>query len=282
MNNLINNKIKYLLLAMLAITAPSKMLWAPVFKEFIAAVMEDKAKKVSNFLNRVKKHHGENLVSFLVNYRVNVEDEEEAIWSPLIFEAVAKGKFNAALVLLDFGADAKLTDDYGNTLLHMMAVAYFAISVFQAMTEKSLINEEAAEKLVDRLVKAGVDIDVQNTKGNTPLHVAINSYATSLVKILVQRGASLDAPNRDGLTSLALANKYTQSLLANKYAQYSADSPAIHIFRFCKKEIVLIMSLLGPDKLAKLEPVKSNIEDCFEPQDSNFKDDDLQAACCVT
>ena len=58
---------------------------------------------------------------------------------------------------------------------------------------------------VPLLLSAGVDPDVPDTDGETPLHLAIRSTAIDTVEALLKAGANVDARNFDSKTPLEFA-----------------------------------------------------------------------------
>merc|ERR1711972_85904 len=73
--------------------------------------------------------------------------------------------------------DINSKDLAGNNVLHVL------------MNCSSLDTERKG--LIDKIIEAGVDIDCENTKGQTPLHLATVRGNREAVKMLVELGASL-------------------------------------------------------------------------------------------
>ena len=73
---------------------------------------------------------------------------------------------------------------------------------------KHLIHKAANIGNVERvkqLLSAGVDIDLKNKAGGTPLHAASVSGRIEVVKLLISKLANVNAQNRQGVTPLSLA-----------------------------------------------------------------------------
>jgi cytohesin len=108
--------------------------------------------------------------------------------------AVANGRAAAVDVLLDAGADpeAPVASPPGSRPLHLAC----------------LPPEPGADgdpKLVDRLLRAGVDADAADERGTTPLHLCAGWCDADLVERLVGRGARVGASDRNGRTPLHVA-----------------------------------------------------------------------------
>lgn len=96
-------------------------------------------------------------------------------------------------VLLEQGADLKGVNQFGDGVLHVCAksIKYTAI--------------------LEKLIKAGADVNLQNHQGVTPLHLAV-LYASDNVASLMEAGAKVDlkATEFEGfkaITALDLAQK---------------------------------------------------------------------------
>jgi len=73
---------------------------------------------------------------------------------------------------------------------------------------KHLIHEAANIGNVERvkqLLSAGVDIDLKNKAGGTPLHAASVNGRIEVVKLLISKLANVNAQNKRGVTPLSLA-----------------------------------------------------------------------------
>jgi ankyrin repeat protein len=101
-------------------------------------------------------------------------------------------------LLLDKGADPKLTTKEGNTAL------MFAAGVGYRDKNTRGSESEALEALKVALAQ-GLDINQANSKGETALHGAALRGADSIVQFLVEHGAQLDAKTKQGFTPLDVA-----------------------------------------------------------------------------
>lgn len=93
-------------------------------------------------------------------------------------------------------------DSSGNTRLH--AAGYYKNDVFQARY----------------LIQEGLDINIQNDHGDTPLHVALWNRSPDVAKLLILYGADLDIKNKNGNSPHMMVTKYPSPLrefLTNHY-----------------------------------------------------------------
>ena len=104
--------------------------------------------------------------------------------------AVFKNDFNTVNRLLGEGVSPRQTMADGQTPLHVAA-------------------ECNLPRMCELLLKKGAQVNAQDSFSGTPLHTAV-AFQTDLevVKILVGYGANIHLKDADGLTPLALAEKY--------------------------------------------------------------------------
>ncbi len=117
--------------------------------------------------------------------------------TPLI-RAAFSGDAMVMRVLLEKGADPKLTLKDGSTVL-MVAAGVGYRDKFTRGTEA-----EALECLKVAM-GTGLDLGQTSTRGETALHGAANRGADSIVQYLVDLGAKLDTKNKQGFTPLDIA-----------------------------------------------------------------------------
>jgi len=102
---------------------------------------------------------------------INFRDKEGS--SPLMYTAFDSAGSVILQAFLEAGADAGVTDNYGNTLLHRAA-------------ENS---KAGAEKRIRRLLKSISDFERKNDYGRTPLDIALKRKNSEAVQELTAAGA---------------------------------------------------------------------------------------------
>ena len=112
--------------------------------------------------------------------------------------AARAGDVAAMELLLGAGADPKRVTAEGNDIL------LFAAGV--GYRDKSTYGDEAAALAAVKLaLKQGLDLNRNNSKGETALHGAAFRGADTIVSFLVEQGASPNAKNNQGMTILDYA-----------------------------------------------------------------------------
>lgn len=113
---------------------------------------------------------------------------------------------------------------------------------------------EELESLIDKFIQAGVDINLQDTKGMTPLHIAAQFQKFNLVKILIAKGADITLSNKKNELATDLLFKPgklpsptevlldTQASVINRLsgAQFDASRDE-HVVKFVIKYLMLIL-----------------------------------------
>ncbi|KAF5296333.1 hypothetical protein FQA39_LY12550 [Lamprigera yunnana] len=98
--------------------------------------------------------------------------------------SLEKGHYNLAKLLITRGANVKIRRITGNNL-------HFAI------TQKVNVIQE--------LLDAGLDIEMKDKDGNTPLLLAIKSGPLRIAKLLIEKGANIHVINNEGNSTLHYA-----------------------------------------------------------------------------
>lgn len=145
---------------------------------------------------------------------VNVQDEDGS--TPLINCAWSGGK-DLVQILLKKGADVSKTNRQGITALTQAAIRKYSDIV------EVLLNTDASkdsnqlnialiemalygdEKLVEKLLELGANVNAQDENGNTPLISAAWRGHVNVVKILLKAGADINLENQEGYNARAAA-----------------------------------------------------------------------------
>jgi ankyrin repeat protein len=135
-------------------------------------------------------------------------------------------------LLLEFGADPKLTDNRGATALHYAVGAGDALRMVPRLLEKGAKVNAIAQgwaqqtpfivasrlyfqgndpircaKVMQLLSEHGADIDTVDESGYTVLINAVVNDKPDLVRLMVELGADVDTKAKDGLSALDWAQE---------------------------------------------------------------------------
>ena len=122
------------------------------------------------------------------------------------------GRRDAALELIEQGADVSASQGDGTTPLHWAAYR---------------LDAELARLLLDR----GANADVKNRYGASPLAEAVKAANSELVEMLLDAGAEVDSPNMDGQTTLMIAARTGSVEVAKLLLARGADVHARELWR---------------------------------------------------
>ena len=128
-----------------------------------------------------------NLVKFLAITHPKDVDAKVGCNGSALHAAIAKGEVDAALELLQLGADKdSILDETGNSCLHRASQTRYL-------------------DLAELLLKSGVDINLRNTQGETPLAVALFRGNLEVAHFLIERGADVHWHDEEDWTLLHTA-----------------------------------------------------------------------------
>uniref|UniRef100_A0A8C0WK26 26S proteasome non-ATPase regulatory subunit 10 n=1 Tax=Castor canadensis TaxID=51338 RepID=A0A8C0WK26_CASCN len=147
------------------------------------------------------------IVGFLLQLGVPVSEKDGAGWSPLHIAASA-GHEEIVKALLGKGAQVNAVNQNGCTPLHYAASKHrHEIAALLLEGAKALLRAAAKGnlKMVQTLLRYSASTNIQDTEGNTPLHLACSERLEES-KLLVSQGASIDLENKEGKTPLQDAN----------------------------------------------------------------------------
>ena len=116
----------------------------------------------------------------LVNAGAEVNSKDDNGNTPL-FWAASRGVLANAQILLQANGDKAAVNNNGDTLLHRSA------SNGHVMMVKFWVN------------KCELDVNAQNSIGDTPLHVAVKAGLAQIVNMLLELGADKSIKNKEGM-----------------------------------------------------------------------------------
>jgi pectate lyase len=79
---------------------------------------------------------------------------------------------------------------------------------------------------IELLLELGADVNAQNEVGNTPLHVAVDTWWLRVGEVLIAHGAKIELKNNKGQTPLLIAADYWFNRMARLLIEKGADTQA--------------------------------------------------------
>ncbi len=169
--------------------------------------------------------------------RRNLDPVDASGATPLMLSA-GNGHADAALHLLELGADPHLRDRHGRSALHFAAEGGHEAVIGALLgsgadvraadaigdTPLHLAAAGGHAAAVERLLAAGAIPSAGDAVFSaTPLHKAARSNAVAVAPLLADAGADVDAPNDDGRTPLHTAASYGHTEMARALMAAGGD-----------------------------------------------------------
>ena len=154
------------------------------------------------------------IVELLLNNGARVDTKNREGNDALLL-ACSKGFTKVVQVLLQAGSNPRVVNDLGNTIVHMCA-----------MTGHS--------ELLDMLLDLEVPfINLSNSDGDTPLHLAIKNNHAEVAAVLIRKGSSILSKNSAGKTPIDLVSQTEKNIFAVKHPDLvkliNASKPKIKV-----------------------------------------------------
>lgn len=111
-------------------------------------------------------------------------------------------------------------------IMALLLLGQFSVKAFASGEELFKAIDAGEERVAERLVRAGADVNARNADKETPLHRAAEKGMLSLARALVQRGADLTLRSRNGETALHLATLNPDPALVELLLAAGADPKA--------------------------------------------------------
>lgn len=137
------------------------------------------------------------VIELLVSKGANIIERNRLDNTPLD-EAIVYGNLEACNLLLELGASVYDSKDLNHSL--------------QTATRQGQVK--VVDLIINLLIKKGININTQNDKGNTLLHIAAFNAHVDVLKLLIEKGADTNLKNKKGNTPL---HEATGSILYPSY-----------------------------------------------------------------
>lgn len=86
---------------------------------------------------------------------------------------------------------------------------------------KAVVGQQSSPQLVAKYLYAGVDINIQNEYGQTPLYLACWKGSITIVRLLLDYGANCALPSHGGSTCFDIANRYQRMKVLHLLEEYT-------------------------------------------------------------
>jgi ankyrin repeat protein len=167
------------------------------------------------------------MVRILLKYGadVNLQGGRRRVQTPL-FMATGENHIEMIEILLANGANPIYEDDYGETALTGSA------------WEQSI-------EAIEMLLAAGGDMNQQNAKRVTVLHMCAKWNLIVTAKYLLKRGASIDIKAKSGRTASDVADRYGHVEMSNMIKAEGVRRAQREAFCMCLDQRIGVNSLVG-------------------------------------
>lgn len=119
--------------------------------------------------------------------------------------------FHILASILDIDVNQK--DPAGSTFLHRACSVRPKISIMEdtetRIFEAEMLETNSGHLVTELLKRPGIDVNLLDEKGNTPLLLAVKNHQRDVVRLLLEReGTDVSIQNEDGNDALSLASLY--------------------------------------------------------------------------
>ena len=150
-------------------------------------------------------------VKLLLEHGADVDRNSQSHFGNALQIAAANGHEGIVNILLDHGANPKINaGNMGN-----------CVTAASSSPGRNVL-ESTACRIIERLIKAGAEIEIVDGNGRVPLHDAAGVGSSAIVETLLMHGADINASDRDGYTPLHIAIRYGEDKVVRSLLEYRA------------------------------------------------------------
>lgn len=212
-----------------------------------------------------------NVVDFLISHDVDVNAKNNR-GNPALHFAALGGSADIVEILLENGAEINAQDNRGFSALRFAVFRGFKDVVSLLVDKGADVNEQNTEwggsllhtacisnriNLIETLIAKGIDVQIMNDEGLTPLHLASNHGQNELCELLIGKGADVNFTDNGKDTPLHGAAWYgkmsTVELLLASGAQFNLRNtkrrtPFDNAIKRGHKEVAHLLQAKGAEK----------------------------------
>ena len=182
-----------------------------------------------------------------------------------IFSIMQEGDLNKIQnYIVQKNISPKVTDDLGNTLIHIVLT-----------NEAPSFKENARREIIDYLILNGASVSAQNKDNITALHLASKMQYPTIVKLLIENGADVKAIDNHEMTPLhyATQGKITDCVKTRKVGSLIPKSSIKYRQEQIIKDMVIdIIDILYTKNFSQyLKHIKNNLNKIDEILPAEFK-----------
>ncbi|ALA62381.1 ankyrin repeat family protein [Turkeypox virus] len=182
----------------------------------------------------------EELVDFLLKNGARVDIKDEHFATPLC-NAIVKNCKGIICKLLEYGAGnyigifdtmaLSLVISSTNSMLVSTILKYVPIdNLTRDYSTVLLCNaiESKSYKITQIILQLGIDVNVSNDRGYSPLHINVFNYNRKIFDILIEYGANIHARDFEGNTVLHTASSFSRYHIVTRLLDMGADICAVN------------------------------------------------------
>ncbi|OIV46322.1 hypothetical protein BK025_12470 [Sodalis sp. TME1] len=166
---------------------------------------------VADLKNRIVTGDHNAFIAALENAKaadISIDVEIDSDKNTLLMYALRKGRYHIAAYLLEMGADHKVTDDDGNTVLMLLFSHYATDADLSEATRQAFLEQSG------KLINKEGDINRANDRKETAAMIAISSgidddMLMTLFALMEPRGLNVNLYDADGHSAMTKAIIFT-------------------------------------------------------------------------